>query len=589
MEKRDQIFGRNRRPGARTPDLIHLALCMVFTGAFILLLSSGRLERAEKIFFDYFLRQRPPAPASSDLLLINIDEESLRAIGPWPWPWRYHAEIIRILKKAGAKSIIFDYPFEGTPLEEDHLKLSQTIADAGNVFLPVSLEIRSNKKIWVHSLPVDLEPAGDKTVWEHAPMDIETRAADIGHINLTADDDGVLRRVNAFTAYGNETYAYEPLAAAYQLKHPGMKWTPSSQDWQVPLDEKGRLLINWLGRDRELFQKISFAAVVRSAQSEEKGMTSDDGLEKVKGKICLVGVTSPGLSKTFATPLDAACPSVLVQAHVLSGALTGRQLIPGSFMLNAFYLSLAGFLASLCFVLFRGVSAFFAGLGLGAVCLVFSFLIFWNASIWIYPVHPLLLTLTLFIFSAIYTAITGARERSKLFDLATRDGLTGLFVIRHFREILNQEVQQAQLEKRPLAVILIDIDDFKKINDTYGHPAGDMVLKKVAEAVCANCRIKRPLNKIDFVARYGGEELILMLRSKLSDAAFKVAERIRKAVEQTAFEWDGQKIKVTISLGAASLHAGENVPDLMVRRADEALYRAKRNGKNQVCVETFAA
>lgn len=584
-----EFFGRTQRPGQKRPDLLHLFLCLGLTGLFVLLLSTGRLDRVEKIFFDYFLRQRPAVSVSPDILIIDIDNESIQAVGPWPWPWRYHAEMIQILKNAGAKAVLFDFMFKNRPLEEDRAALTRAVSGESPVFLPVSLESKSAKKFWIHSMPVDLEPEAQKTVWIHAPLEIETKAADVGHNNLQTDADGVLRTVPAFLSYAGETHPYLPLAAAYGLKHPGSKMTPASPDLRLPLDEKGRLFINWQGRWQELFARYSYASIVRGAQALQNGMKPAVDMDKIRGKICLVGTTAPGLSRTFATPLEAACPSTAAAAHVLSSALTGKFLRPASFVMNAFYLCVIGFLASLFFVLVRHVSAFFLGIGLGAACLAFSFFIFWRYSVWLYAAQPLFLTLTLFIFSAIYTAIAGSRERSKLFDLATRDGLTGLFVIRHFREIMNQEVVQAQLGRYPLAVILIDIDNFKKINDTYGHPAGDMVLKKVAEMVCTNCRIKRPLNKVDFVARYGGEELIICLKSKLSDAALKVGERIRKAVEQTVFEWEGQKIPVTISLGVGSLHAGENVPDLMVRRADEALYRAKRNGKNQVCIETFAA
>jgi diguanylate cyclase (GGDEF)-like protein len=156
--------------------------------------------------------------------------------------------------------------------------------------------------------------------------------------------------------------------------------------------------------------------------------------------------------------------------------------------------------------------------------------------------------------------------------------------------ILNQSVTDAKERKQPLAVILMDIDNFKKINDTYGHPAGDMVLKKAAQEISRCFRVKRASHQVDFAARYGGEEFIIMLRgAALQDAGFKVAERVRQTVEKAEFDWEGVKIPVTLSLGVAMLHEDENVPDLMVRRADEALYRAKKAGKNRVCLETFAA
>ncbi|MDD5226839.1 MAG: GGDEF domain-containing protein, partial [Candidatus Omnitrophica bacterium] len=216
----------------------------------------------------------------------------------------------------------------------------------------------------------------------------------------------------------------------------------------------------------------------------------------------------------------------------------------------------------------------------------FCFGIFAKWHLWFYAVYPALLMFCLFIFSAIYAQIVAMREKSHLFHLATRDGLTELYVIRHFRLIMNQIVREVSARKQPLSVILLDIDNFKKINDTYGHPAGDMVLKKTAALILAFIRKRRPFREVDFAARYGGEEFIIMLRKAgLQEAAGIAAERIRKKIEEAKFEWEGKQIPVTISLGVASRHPGENVPDPMVHRADAALYKAKETGKNRVCME----
>ncbi len=113
------------------------------------------------------------------------------------------------------------------------------------------------------------------------------------------------------------------------------------------------------------------------------------------------------------------------------------------------------------------------------------------------------------------------------------------------------------------------------------------MLKKTAATILAMIRKRRPFREIDFAARYGGEEFIIMLRHVgLQIAAEGVAERIRKKIEETFFEWEGKQIPVTISLGVATLRPGENVPDSMVHRADAALYKAKESGKNRVCVES---
>ena len=174
----------------------------------------------------------------------------------------------------------------------------------------------------------------------------------------------------------------------------------------------------------------------------------------------------------------------------------------------------------------------------------------------------------------------------RLFRLATQDGLTGLYVIRYFRILLNQAANEAQGRGRSLSVILGDVDFFKKVNDTYGHACGDMVLKEVAAVVQAAVTDEKSSKAVHVAARYGGEEFIVMLRNyNLSDAAFKFAENLRKQIESKNLVWEGKPIKVTISLGVSTLHPGETVPDLLVHRADAALYRAKEGGRNRVCIE----
>ena len=151
---------------------------------------------------------------------------------------------------------------------------------------------------------------------------------------------------------------------------------------------------------------------------------------------------------------------------------------------------------------------------------------------------------------------------------------------------LNIAVVDAKRRKEPMSMILIDLDNFKPVNDTYGHLAGDRVLKKTAHIIATYIRTKRPHYEVDFVARYGGEEFIVMVRNAtLDQASGIVAERIRKAIEKERFEWEGQRITVTASFGVSTLHVDENIPDVMVRRADDALYRAKHAGKNRVCTE----
>lgn len=581
----DDLFGRaNRHFFWEQLRLSHFLLCALVVALHLLLLASGRLERFENIALDSFFRQRPSQPVSPALAVIEIDKESLQAIGPWPWPWRYHAQLIKTLQDWGARAVVFDFLFKDPASVEELAELQKALEGSKQVYLPVLLERQIEKKIWIHGMPVVLEPEGEKKSWLHSVPEIEKNAAGIGHINLVQDADGTLRRLQPYLSYGSEFHLSLALKAGHD--HLGREFIDPAH-FSLPLDAGGHFLINWAGRWADTFEHYSYADLIRSTQAIASGQAPVIHPDKLKGKICVIGLTAPEISDLKVTPLESALPAVAVQAHVINSVLTGRYLKPASFLLNAVCLVAIGVAGFFLFAFFRNVQAFIAGLFLAASWTGAAYFLFLQKGLCLDTLHPLLLILALFIVSTVYSQLISVGEEKRLFDLATRDGLTGLFVIRHFREILNRAVQESQVRGDSLALILVDIDNFKKINDTYGHPAGDRVLKQTAERIAACFRSKRRPEEIDFVARYGGEEFIIMIRkAKLEDVAFKAAERLRLAVEKSAYEWDGQAIPVTISLGVSSLHPGESIPDLMVRRADEALYRAKRSGKNCVCVET---
>ena len=166
----------------------------------------------------------------------------------------------------------------------------------------------------------------------------------------------------------------------------------------------------------------------------------------------------------------------------------------------------------------------------------------------------------------------------KLYDSATRDGLTGLFNKQHFLERLHQEHTHSVRYDRSFALVLLDIDDFKRVNDTFGHAAGDHVLCEIATAVA------QTLRGDELLARFGGEEFILLLRKADLREGLHVAERLRREVESLAIHWEGERVPVTASFGVTSTSSKqvENPTRLFVE-ADECLYRAKRAGKNRVC------
>jgi diguanylate cyclase (GGDEF)-like protein/PAS domain S-box-containing protein len=175
-----------------------------------------------------------------------------------------------------------------------------------------------------------------------------------------------------------------------------------------------------------------------------------------------------------------------------------------------------------------------------------------------------------------------AVQNAQLFEerrqQARMDLTTGIYNRRGLFELGVREVDRAQRFNRPLSAIMVDIDHFKRVNDTYGHPVGDLVLIELAN------RLKDHLRSIDILSRYGGEEFIILLPETPSDKAVEVAERLREVVENTPFSPEGLSLPITISQGI-SVTFGED-PDIhsLIKKADDAMYLSKRAGRNQVNV-----
>ena len=170
-------------------------------------------------------------------------------------------------------------------------------------------------------------------------------------------------------------------------------------------------------------------------------------------------------------------------------------------------------------------------------------------------------------------------HQNHLRDLAIKDPLTGLYNRRHFSESIVKEINFSTRTNQQLTVIMMDIDFFKIINDTFGHIAGDHVLKSISAAIQSQLRI------YDTLARYGGEEFALLLRNTSLENGAILAERIRNKIEQLDIHFEGHPLRLTISLGLSTLIRGQTLlPEELIKRADQNLYKAKQTGRNKICI-----
>jgi diguanylate cyclase (GGDEF)-like protein len=177
---------------------------------------------------------------------------------------------------------------------------------------------------------------------------------------------------------------------------------------------------------------------------------------------------------------------------------------------------------------------------------------------------------------AIWAAVSQLRMLMYLYRQATRDPLTGLNNRRLLMDRLAEEEQRAKRTGQPLCLMMMDLDKFKRVNDTYGHHAGDKVLQRFAKIARAAIRAT------DVIGRYGGEEFVVVLPNTSAEKGLEVAERLRKQVEEDVILLgDGQEISATVSIGFAEMTASEDSA-VMIERADVAMYSAKETGRNRI-------
>ena len=346
----------------------------------------------------------------------------------------------------------------------------------------------------------------------------------------------------------------------------------------VPLIDGVNLLINWRGKWVNTYKHYSFLDILQAYKDMEDGKVPKIDVEPLKNSICLVGLTALGLYDIKPVPMEPAYPSIGVLATAIDNILNQQfiKIIP----MWLYYLAI--FMLALVppFLIFEErplreiLSILFV-----ILFFVMTFLVF-KKDYWVPYVLPLLSLIVCYIVVAAYNFARVTAERATFLKLAVTDELTQLYNIRYFNTILDNELMMARNDKqRQFCVLMGDIDFFKQFNDSYGHQVGDLVLQEV----CA--LIKRSVRGSDIVARYGGEEIIVLLRTPYFDAAWKTAEEVRYKIENLEIMDEfGKEYKTTMSFGLAK-YLPEDDRKSIVKRTDDSLYEAKHAGRN--CCRTI--
>ncbi|MFZ5802716.1 MAG: CHASE2 domain-containing protein [Candidatus Omnitrophota bacterium] len=573
------FFQRMKPRAARLGDILHYPriLGSVFFALIVTVhafwIAPEPSDRFENAFFDLFMRLRPPIAAAGDIAVLEIADSSFAKLGPWPWPRKVYAELVRLLTEWEVKAILFEKVFneKTDPLQDEALRaaLEEARKNSVRLYLPSAFEGHLENHHWILPLP-EYEKLSNAT----------------GPAHFAPDGDGVLRRVRRVWSDPNRTALHFGLAAALDLY-----WAVYGTDFQakIPVDERGNLLLNWAGKGFETFERWPVEEVLRSGKGTDRGQIPPVTPEDLRGKICVIGVTAGTHAEMVRTPFEPSAPAVMAYPNLISNVFRGnflRVIGAGGYAALIFGI---GLLLFSMLVPFRNVLSTSVTAGTMLFWVLLAFWVFCAQGVWIPVFQPLMMILTLFGYAVVYSHFFLNRERTDLFKLSTRDGLTGLFIIRHFRILLNHAVTRAQQKGGAVAVILFDLDDFKLVNDNYGHQVGDLMLMEIAQVlkyVVGKYGRRKKDAPLCTAARYGGEEFMVMVENftRVSDV-MRIAEGIRNAIQSLSIKCKDCTTGVTASFGVSFLGKGETIPDAMVRRADEALYRSKSQGKNRVSLQ----
>ncbi len=559
---------------------------------------------SENKSFDYrqslLVKHRHLKP-SSDIVIVAIDDGSYEYIldkyGEWPISRSVYANIIERIEQDKPKAVIFDLMFVKsfkTNPAADSL-LSSTMNKYNNIYtainfdnqsadvrIPVSLPDRLAVKLENNSKNVDLEGNFGFSNCRTILDSIINSNTKVGMINISRSQDGIIRQVPVFAHYNGKYYPHMTLLAGTTLLNNGISLSEYKIDShsnliagesKIPLTNTGEVVLNWYGASMRTYKNIPFHKLIKS-------INGDKSIEKYNfnNKIVFIGTTASSLFDTKSVPIDKIYPGVELHATYMNNLLDNSFIKKSANSTNAVIIFLL--VLTVSFIVFKSSSAIFATTStvlLAAAYYLSAYYVMSLYNIWIEVVVPLFVILITFAISYLAKYLLKSRDFEHQYKLATTDGLTELYNHRYFQDTLKKQIDTSRRYEQEFSLIIIDIDFFKKFNDTYGHQVGDAVLRTVAQILKKNTRAT------DYVCRYGGEEMSIILPQTSKNEATIHAQRICEEVAKTPLKVSNNtECNITISLGVSSFPQDGETPQKIIECADKALYYAKEHGRNQV-------
>lgn len=556
---------------------------------------------AENRTFDYRqtikISHKHPLP-NNDIVFLAIDEGSLEYLwdkyGEWPIPRKVYADVINYIEAQNPQAIIFDLMFlKSLRIKGENEKyFIETMNKYDNIYTGLNFDYMSFEVRKPADLPerielkidnqsnVNLKKKYSFTNCRLILSDLLNGKVQIGITNVIRSNDGIIRYVSPILVYKDKFYPYLAFKAGndyLKMNHDNNLVIDKHSrlhvgETKIPLTETGDTILNWYGKTGT-HTTVPFYTV----EKELNGLVKNKF--DFKNKIIIVGTSAQALQDTKSVPIQSEVyPGAEVQATFLNNMLDDNFIKKTGKITNL--LILIGVIAIVGSIAMFSTSTLFATLSTILFTIAYLFISYYIMdlyNIWIPVVLPIIAIGFAFTLSLLAKYLMKSRDFEYQYKLATIDGLTELYNHRYFQDTLKQQIEISRRYNQPVSLIICDIDFFKKFNDTYGHQAGDAVLRQVAQTLKKNSRTT------DYVCRYGGEEMSIILPNTKSEEALMLADRICAAVSEKPFHLTPvDTAPVTISLGVSTFPDNAQTTQDLIEWADKGLYYAKEHGRNQV-------
>lgn len=536
---------------------------------------------------------------NDNIVIVAIDDASYEYIldnyGEWPLTRDVYAKLVDYLEAQHPQSVAFDLMFVKSmkSLPQADLALVNSFKKYDNLYTAMNFDNQPEDLRIPPTLPkklaVKLKNNGGKVDFTAQTYTncrsilpaILDATSNVGMINVSRAEDGILRRMPVFLSYQGKFYPQLGLKVGlnYLKNRDNMVDNNFVIDGnylklgnrKIYLDDNGNAILNWYG-SAGTYEYIPLYKLIKIAKGEIKNEYD------FNNKIVYFGTTASSLFDIKTVPVSRIYPGVEVQATYVNNIIDNNFIKKMSKPVTV----VAGvILALLTGLIIMNISSAFVSsltsLSLYVLYVLGAYLSMKYFNLWVDIVYPMLLALTAFISAYIVKYFITSRDFEHQYKLATTDGLTELYNHRYFQEQMKLNVENSKRYGNEFSMIILDIDFFKKFNDTYGHQSGDAVLRQVAQT------LKRSVRATDIACRYGGEEMSIILPNTGKNVAHSTAEKICERVSSNKFKLQGDKeVSVTISLGVSTYPQDGQTPSELIEAADKRLYNAKNNGRNQV-------